>query len=166
MPDYIFGGYKDMKGKMKRILALILCMTQIIGFVPHVHAEEATPSEIAECEHDWQQYDYAMGVCSYKDNGDGTHTETISGSVEYYKCVLCKETKEETVNESGNYPHEYGSDGVCSKTGCGAVKPSDGCTEHTPYMDRENPHFGTSTGNYINKYLQDAHQHEYNCTFD
>lgn len=155
-----------MKGKMKRILALILCMTQIIGFVPHVHAEEATPSEIAECEHDWQQYDYAMGVCSYKDNGDGTHTETISGSVEYYKCVLCKETKEETVNESGNYPHEYGSDGVCSKAGCGAVKPSDGCTEHTPYMDRENPHFGTSTGNYINKYLQDAHQHEYNCTFD
>lgn len=155
-----------MKGKMKRILALILCMTQIIGFVPHVHAEEATPAEAAECTHDWHQYDYVEGTRSYKDNGDGTHTETIIGSVEYYRCALCKETKEETVDESGRAPHEYGSDGVCSKTGCGAVKPSEGCTEHTPYMDHENPHFGTSTGKYINKYLQDAHQHEYNCTFD
>ncbi|MBR5226223.1 MAG: hypothetical protein IKV90_11260, partial [Clostridia bacterium] len=149
--------------KMKRLLALLLCVTQLVGFVPHVHAEEATPSEIAECEHDWQQYDYAMGVCSYKDNGNGTHTETISGSVEYYKCVLCKETKQETVDETGRAPHEYGSDGACV---CGAVKPSEGCTEHTPYMDHENPHFGTSTGEYINKYLQDVHQHKYNCTFD
>ena len=34
-----------MKGNMKRLLALLLCVTQLTGFVPHVHAEEATPAE-------------------------------------------------------------------------------------------------------------------------
>ena len=125
------------KGNMKRFLALFLCLTQLMSFVPHVHAETATEDEPTPvvCEHPSEKLTETDDNNRFKKNEDvkditethHTRTYEVWG---YFACECGETGLERLIEKNGSTTEEHNfQNGVCVTKGCGAEEPELAC-EH------------------------------------